>query len=142
VREATSVEKAATDAGLLLQSLPERLRVSDPRAVSTAFWAADLCLAHRVYLEAIRTYLEAGGRSRGSALVLDPEGKRPCPGLEEEWRFRCNDEGASVDGEILEVWMETHDRVETRWVPVRPIPQDQGWFEEVWKAFREDRIIR
>ncbi|MCK7482725.1 MAG: hypothetical protein M0C28_40595 [Candidatus Moduliflexus flocculans] len=27
------------------------------------------------------------------------------------------------------------------WVPVRPVPRPDGWFETVWAAYREDRIV-
>jgi hypothetical protein len=27
-------------------------------------------------------------------------------------------------------------------VDVRPIPSAEGWFENVWREFREDRIVR
>ncbi len=40
-----------------------------------------------MYLEAIAEYLNKGGRSRGSYLVLDPEGERPCPALGPERAF-------------------------------------------------------
>ena len=111
------------------------------RALPTALWAADLCLTHSVYLEAILAYLDAGGRSRGSVLVLDGSGELPCAGLEDGWRFARNEPGAPVDGEILEVWMDGEGEVRTRWVPVRPVPTDEGWFEEVWREYREGRVI-
>ncbi|MFH1765500.1 MAG: oxidoreductase, partial [Gemmatimonadota bacterium] len=133
--------REAEAARSLQRTLPATLRVTDLRAVPTAFWAADLCLTHLVYLEAIRAYLDAGGRSRGSALVLDPEGVLPCPSLDESWRFSRNGPGAEVDGQVLEVWVEDGEDVKTSWVPVRPIPEADGWFEEVWRDYREGRTF-
>ena len=43
--------------------------------------------------------------------------------------------------EILEVWIDSRGEVKTRWVPPRPVPADEGWFEEVWKEYREGRVI-
>jgi succinate dehydrogenase/fumarate reductase flavoprotein subunit len=141
VRDISSVRKELDGARALLRALPGRLRVRDVRALSTAFWAADLCLTHWVFLEAIRIYLEAGGGSRGSAMVLAQEGELPAPTLEGHWRFRRNQPGVAAEEEILEVWVEGGGEVQSTWVSPRPIPQEDGWFEEVWKDFREGRVI-
>ncbi len=140
IREPASVRAASVEAWALHDSLEDTLRVTDPRSVGSAFWAADLTLTHAVYLEAIVAYLEAGGRSRGSALVLDPAGTLPCPTVEEAWRFSVNEEGTRVDREILEVWLGPEGRVHTHWVPVRPVPDREDWFEAVWRQFREGRM--
>jgi succinate dehydrogenase/fumarate reductase flavoprotein subunit len=142
VRDPSAVTEAAQAARRLLDRLPRDLKVSRAEALPVAFRAADLCLTHLVYLEAIRAYLDAGGRSRGSALVLDPTGELPCPSLDDAWRFKRNEPGASVDREVLEVWIEARDDVRSRWVPVRPVPRDEGWFEQVWRDYREGRVIR
>jgi hypothetical protein len=126
----------------LLRRLPRDLRVRDVRGLSTAFWAADLCLTHRVYLEAIQTYLEAGGGSRGSVLVLDHSGELPCTTLGEEWRFARSQPETGAEREILEVWVDPDDEVGHRWVSVRPVPVEDGWFEEVWREYRAGRIVR
>jgi hypothetical protein len=141
VREISSVKKELQGARELLRALPGRLRVRDVRALSTAFWAADLCLAHVVFLEAIRIYLEAGGGSRGSAMVLAQEGELPAPTLEDHWRFRRNAPGVAAEEEILEVWVEEEGDVRGTWVSPRSIPLEDGWFEEVWREFREGSII-
>lgn len=141
VRDFTTVEREVASARELQRRVLRRLRVSDVRALTTAFWAADLCLTHLVFLEAIRTYLEAGGRSRGSSLVLEQNGSLPCPTLENRWRFDLNEPGNPVDRGILEVWLKPGDEVGSRWVPVRPIPGPEGPFEEVWKSFREGAVI-
>ncbi len=141
VRDPSGVSEAVRSARGLLERLPRDLRVSDVTALPVAFRAADLCLTHVVYLEAIQAYLEAGGGSRGSALVLDPAGQLPCAGLEEAWRFKRNEPGLPVDREILEVWLDAEDRVNVRWVPVRPLPQDEGWFEQVWREYRDGNVI-
>jgi succinate dehydrogenase/fumarate reductase flavoprotein subunit len=142
VRGVSRVEEGVAAARKLVDELPDRLRVTVAGALPTAFWAADLALSHLVYLEAIKKYLVAGGRSRGSALVLDETGELPCPTLEDEWRFAEQDPDAPVDREILEVWLDGEGEVRERWVPVRPVPSDPGWFEEIWKEHREGRIIR
>lgn len=141
VRDSATVSEAARSARLLFERLPRDLRVRDAKSLPVAFRSADLCLTHWVYLEAIKVYLDAGGRSRGSALVLDPTGELPCPGLGDAWRFARNAPGAEVDRQILEVWIDAEGELGKRWVAVRPIPSDEGWFEQVWRDYREGRVI-
>lgn len=142
LRSREGVAVAVEGARRLLEALPATLRVSDPMGLKTAFWAADLCLTHRVWLESILTYLEAGGGSRGSFLVMDPEGELPAEMLEEEWRCRGHGPGPPADGEILESRVARSGEVEHRWVPVRPVPEEEGWFEEIWREYREGRVVQ
>jgi len=141
VRDPAEVAAAVRSARALLERLPRDLRVSDASALPVAFRVADLCLTHWVYLEAIQAYLDAGGRSRGSALVLGRAGGLPGQGLEAEWRFERNEPGADVDRQILEVWLDAEGEVGKRWVAVRPVPTDEEWFEQMWRDYREGRVI-
>ncbi len=141
IRDLSAVADAVRSARTLLERLHRDLRVTEATALPIAFRAADMCLTHWVYLEAIQAYLEAGGGSRGSALVLDPAGELPCAGLEERWRFRRNEPGAAVDREVLELWLDTDEEVNARSVPVRPLPDYEGWFEQVWREYRDGNVI-
>ena len=107
-----------------------------------AFRNLDLCLTHALYLEAIGEYLEKGGKSRGSYLVLDPDGEKACPKLDEEWRFSLNEEDSFVNKKILEIHLSKDLSVIKKWVDIRPIPQEETWFENVWDEFRKDNIIK
>jgi hypothetical protein len=141
VRDPVRVTEAASQAWALVARLREGVRVTSPVNLPLAFRAVDLALTHAVYLEAIREYLEKGGQSRGSALVLNPAGQRPCDALGAEWRFLLNDPGAAVDERILEVSLRDEVGIEKRWLDIRPIPDDDGWFETVWDDFRNDRTV-
>jgi hypothetical protein len=74
--------------------------------------------------------------------VLNPAGELSCPALGEEWRFSLNAPGAFVDEHILEVSIDSPMNVRREWVKVRPVPNPGTWFESVWKAYREDEVIR
>jgi succinate dehydrogenase/fumarate reductase flavoprotein subunit len=117
------------------------IRVRSARDLPQAFKALDLVLTHAVYLEAIGEYLDRGGKSRGSYLVPDPDGRKPHPGLGDRWAFSPAGPSDFVSGSILEVWLDEKGRVRKRWTPVRPVPAADGWFETVWDDFRKDRII-
>ncbi len=99
-----------------------------------------LCFAHAVYLEAIRFALESGVGSRGSAVVLAPDGTKVHAGLDEGWRIRPED--AAFKDKVQETLAFRDGRVENAWVPRRPFPECNAWFETAWARFREGEIYR
>jgi succinate dehydrogenase/fumarate reductase flavoprotein subunit len=141
VRKPEVVATALEHAWLLLQRVDRELRVPRPKGLPMAFRVADLCLTHAVYLAAIAAYLNAGGRSRGGALVLDSAGE-PCgAALDERWSFARNPPAARVDENILEVRYVAPGEVQTEWVAVRPVPTVNGWFEQVWADYRARKAV-
>jgi succinate dehydrogenase/fumarate reductase flavoprotein subunit len=120
----------------------QRLEASGCRAgktgLSEAWSTRQLCFAHLVYLEAIRFAVESGTGSRGSSVVLDSSGTRAHERLGPEWNF------APLNPEFQERVLETTaapDGAVTRtWVPRRPLPTTDSWFETAWAAFRNGEI--
>jgi succinate dehydrogenase/fumarate reductase flavoprotein subunit len=142
IRDPEKVAAAVDAAWSLYTRLKSELKVPAAKDLHAAFRNLDLCLTHALYLEAIHEYLERGGRSRGSYLVLDKTGAKPCAGLDDGWRFSLNPRPSRVDQKILEVSLDQNERVVKEWVDIKPIPREEGWFENVWHDFREGRIIR
>jgi succinate dehydrogenase/fumarate reductase flavoprotein subunit len=142
LRVPDSVKQAAGEARALCQSLWERPWARDATELAALFRNFDLALAHLVYLEAITEYIDRGGQSRGSFVVVSPGGGLACPPLGPAWRFDLNAPGAFVDHHILEVSIDDRFAVRKTWVDVRPIPRPDSWFETVWRSFREDEVIR
>jgi len=142
VRDPELIGEAVDEAWHLFHAMQEKLRVGSESELPEAFRNLDLGFTHALYLEAIAEYLSRGGRSRGSFLVLDPAGEIPCEGLEDEWRFTLEEEGSWVDTHILEVSCDPDGGAVKEWIDVRPIPREDLWFEQVWKSFRNDDVIR
>lgn len=119
------------------QILNFKVKLKSPAELGAFFQNRQLCLTHLAVLQSIGAYLARGGGSRGSYLVLAGEGE-PIEGLDDRWRFRP--ENPALRQYTLEYVFEgkTH---RTKWVPVRPIPIDGFWFEEVWREYREKRIF-
>jgi len=141
VRDAASVRTEKDRArGLWLRARRE-LRVASARDLARGFKALDLALTHAVYLEAIAEYLERGGKSRGSYLIPDSAGEIPHPLLGGRWAFALARPEDFVSANILEVRLDGRGRVLKTWVPVRPVPRPEGWFETVWAEYRRDRIV-
>jgi succinate dehydrogenase/fumarate reductase flavoprotein subunit len=141
VRRAAEVAEERVRARELWSRARRELRAASPRDLPRAFKALDIALTHALFLEAIAEYLERGGRSRGSFLVPDPSGRPPHPKLGRGWAFSLAERGDFVAENILEVRLDDKGRVRKRWVPVRPVPEPDGWFENVWDDYRNDRIV-
>jgi succinate dehydrogenase/fumarate reductase flavoprotein subunit len=108
-----------------------------PGELSEALKNRYLCLAHAVYLEAVAFCLQSGVGSRGSAIVLDPQGAKVHDRLDYRWRIAPEDK--SFQEKVQETVLR-NGVVENRWVDRRPIPQSDVWFETAWARFRDGEI--
>lgn len=142
IRDPRQIKKAIVEAWNLFSRLKSEMRIPSLEELPQAFKNLDLCLTHALYLEAIEEYLEKGGQSRGSYLVLNSEGEKPLKELGDEWRFRLNEKDSFVNKKILEIFLDEGGKVQKKWVDVRPIPQEGTWFENIWNDYLKDDIIR
>ena len=141
-RRAEEVGRALSACRADLRRLEEDVRPGSVWEIRDAFIYRDILISQLCYLEAMRTYIEKGGASRGSCLICDAAGVLP-PGLPESLRFR------PVDGRLRDVICETRleegkngPRCVSEWVPVRPVPEADEWFENVWADYRDGRTVR
>jgi hypothetical protein len=114
------------------------------RSVNRLFLIRDILTSQYVYLSAMAEYLDHGGRSRGSVLYTDTGGSLPLAGddgpeldLPEIFRFSQEDGLEHVVQESS--W--SGDDLSFTWRPVRPIPADDDFFENVWRHYREDKNV-
>ncbi|MGV8850500.1 MAG: FAD-binding protein [Propionibacteriaceae bacterium] len=115
------------------------------RSVNRLFLIRDILTSQYVYLSAMASYLDHGGRSRGSVLYTDGAGGLPLAGedgpeldLPEVFRFTLEDGLTDVIQES--VW-EGSGEPAFEWRPVRPIPEDDEFFENVWRHYRDDKNV-
>lgn len=80
-----------------------------------------LAFSSMIYLSAIKFQIESGAGSRGSALVLK------------------NGQVVAENKEFRKKVLQSI-KLEHQWVDVRPIPQSNAWFENVWREYREKKI--
>ncbi|MEE9603347.1 MAG: FAD-binding protein [Thermoguttaceae bacterium] len=97
-----------------------------------------LCFAHAVYLEAILFSVQSGTGSRGSALVVDPAGQLVDEKLGDDWRMLPED--MAFRERVQRTRAPAAGEVESRWIPRRPIPESDLWFETAWSRFRKGEI--
>ncbi|MFO7694487.1 MAG: FAD-binding protein [Vicinamibacterales bacterium] len=130
IRRLDTAREARDEAWRLCRSVDARTWAAGPGELPAVFRNRDLALAHAVYLTAITEYLERGGLSRGSFLVVDDAGA-----------WSLNPPGAFVDGRILEVSVGPDLEPRTEWVAIRPLPDGDAWFETAWKAYRDGTVF-
>ncbi len=117
----------------------ERLReAGDPANLSESLRNRQLCFAHAVYLEVLRHALESGVGSRGSSIMLDPDGAKVHERLDDRWRIAEEDERFRT--QVLETVADLDGEVTCAWIDRRPLPQPDSWFETAWAKFREGDI--
>lgn len=143
IRSLDECEKAIAECSKEWKDLTSNTMLASIDELPDAFRNRDILLTQYVYLNAIKAYIEAGGRSRGSYLVHDDEGRIPIEGLPEEFKFSLDD--GNLTDKVAEVGLEIDGEqlmCNVEWKPVRPIPTEDNWFENVWNAYRSGSVIR
>ena len=128
VRERGTLEQALTDAEAQLARLAsDGLRGN----IAETLRNQQLLRAQILYLKAIIHQTAAGVGSRGSSLVLSDDGKAIHPKL--DWKIQSEDEVFRKVCQVFENDMFV-------WEVCRPVPDPDGWFETLWKDYREGGI--
>jgi len=140
IRNPEGIRAAIEEAWHTFHEVDGEQRIEDGSKLPLAFKTRELALTHAVYLEAIGAYMDRGGKSRGSYLITDPRGDQSPGGMDDTWRFSLNEEDAFVNHHILELSLDSEYGLRKRWVPVRPVPTVDHWFENVWRKYLNGEI--
>lgn len=137
IREQNSLLKQQERVKELLKQLPERA-AAKKNGLGLLFRLRSTLLCQYVYLGAMLDYLNEGGKSRGSALYSDGAGKKPYDFLPDEFIYMLDD---GTRGSLVQE-VRYRDGVCTfNWRPVHPIPEEDDFFENVWREYRQNRNI-
>ncbi len=117
----------------LLANLREKIRVSSSGGLANTYRLRDILISQIMYLSAMQDYAARGGKSRGSAIYRSATGIAP-QGLEQ---FCFEPDGGELDSLVQEV-VFAQPQCKSSVRPVRPLPEGGGFFENVWRRFRED----
>ncbi len=141
IRDINEIEQALVTVKNELKDFEVKTSVNDASNLANAFRNRDILITQFVYLSAIKEFIRAGGRSRGSYLVKDENGILPMEGLPESFRFVLDD-GKLVEKACLVSFDVDKLEVNFEWEDIRPIPREDNWFENVWNDYRNDKIIK
>jgi succinate dehydrogenase/fumarate reductase flavoprotein subunit len=134
IRDIKKVTSALAAAENMMKHINGEISAGSVKELAESYLLTDNCLTHYIYLDAIKTYLEKGGRSRGSYLVLKGEKSRQAfkPDLCQYDR--------NIENDILEISLR-NGKIFRKLVKVRELPAQDLWFEKVWKDYLEDNYI-
>ena len=138
IRDIGQIHQAAEAVRQEIAEFKNTIRIKDHRHLWKVFRLWDILLCQLVYLEAMKDFVEHGGRSRGSALYRDKNGKKPYQKLPDIFCYSLDD-GSNSD-EVQEITLRGMD-CSVKWRKVREIPGDDDFFENVWRDYRENGNI-
>ena len=138
VRSPERVAEALADARKLLKRIRNGLHIAGPDQLPEAVQNHHLCLTHVAFLTAMDNLLSRGGGSRGAYMVLDREGNLVVETAQGA-RLPHRAENLEMRQEIIEVRLNERGAFEAWPTPVRPLPEDDSWYETTWREWREGR---
>ena len=138
IRNANEFDVAIDTISALIIGFDDIVGVDKEHKLWQAYRLRDALLAERVYLGAMELYVSVGGKSRGSAIYTSTSGTAP-QGMEDVFKFELDD--GSQNDSILELTLTNETEVSGFSRPVRPLPEGGGFFENVWRDYRETKNI-
>lgn len=139
VRDVSTINAAISEITGDLSDFSKRVRGEGKAGFITALKLKNILLSQYIYLKAMVDYADKYGESRGSALYLDPRGETPHPALDKKFSFRCVESSSS---KMVQEVIFTNGSCAFNWREVRPIPDEEDFFENVWRGYREDGNVR
>lgn len=136
IRNADSMKDALYSTNLEIDSLP-KCGVADKSKLYLYYKLKDILYTQSAVLTAMIDYAETVGNTRGSSLYYDENGSLR-NGLEEIFRFT---EGNGETRVKVQETVLTNNGFKSFWRDVRPIPQNDDFFENIWRQYRENKNI-
>ena len=137
IRNKDNMEKALGLTLAEIGSLNETAKVSKKEKLYRYYKLKDILITQSAVLTALINYADTVGDTRGSSLCYDQNGDLR-QGLEELFRF--TEENGNTCSKIQETVL-TANGFKSSWRDVRPIPQNDDFFENVWRSYRENKNI-
>ena len=136
IRNTENMQKCLEDAAGLISHFEDTVGVAQKEDVYKAYKLYDMLITQCAVLTAMLDFSKTVGSSRGSALYTDKNGQLR-DGLSELFRLNCD----NICKEKIQQVRYSNGSFEVLWRKVRPIPEDDDFFENVWRRFREDGNI-
>lgn len=134
IRDTAQIQAYGTAVESQLAAFGSTVKVANAAELAMAYRLRDMLLSQRAYLAAMADYTAHGGQSRGSALYTDKaNGTKPFAQLPDTFTFALDETEHPL---IQELWFE-NGTCKTAWRAPRPIPEDDDFFENVWRSYRE-----
>jgi len=119
VRNGEKIRQALDDCLKDISCFEDLSGVSSPQRLPDVLRNRDLIRTQFVYLYAMLDYIEKGGSGRGSFVVTEDGGLKP---------FVSGDLA-----DMIQYVAYSGDSCKSKWLPVRPVPNPETWFENVMR---------
>ena len=134
IRDPAQIRAYGKQVEAQLAGFAQTVKAGSRTELAMVYRLRDMLLSQRAYLTAMADYTAHGGKSRGSALYTDlTGGVKPFAQLPGTFTFALDETEAPL---IQELWFED-GTCKTDWRAPRPIPEDDDFFENVWRSYRE-----
>lgn len=134
IRNSDAIAAYIAEIRARLENLPAYATISESKDLAWLYRYRDTLISQQTYLSAMVDYLRQGGKSRGSALYTDPSGRKPFAQLPDTFTFTVDD---GSRGDLVQEASWKGGECTFRFRKVRPIPEDDDFFENVWRSYRE-----
>ena len=134
IRDPAQIRAYGKQVEAQLADFAQTVKAGSRTELAMLYRLRDMLLSQRAYLTAMTDYTAHGGKSRGSALYTDlTGGVKPFAQLPDTFTFALDETESPL---IQELWFED-GTCRTAWRAPRPIPEDDDFFENVWRSYRE-----
>jgi succinate dehydrogenase/fumarate reductase flavoprotein subunit len=140
IRDSHRIQDSAKKATDLFNEIKEMLSASSAAELAECFHIIDNCTVQLIYLKAIKRYIELGGRSRGSYLITSTGDIPSIDMLINNRGIDLCDYDRDIEKKIMELRLLNGEVID-KLVEVREIPDQDLWFEKVWRDYIEDNYI-
>ena len=134
IREPAAMKQALEQTKKDLATLEQHIGTGRPALAYIAYQYRDALLCQLLCLSAMLDYAETVGATRGSALYSNPRGEKR-EGLEECFRFVS---GPRAFADRVQQGKLEGDSCSFTWRAVRSVPENNNFFENIWRTYREN----
>ena len=131
------MEEALLQVKSTLSDLPELCHVQSAGHLHMVYRLRDILICQEAVLTAMIDYIKKGGKSRGSALYEDAKGMKPDFFLPDAFSFQLE----TIKDPQIQLVSYKEDHFTTHWRDPRPLPEDDDFFENIWKTYRINKNI-
>lgn len=137
IRSYENILSATRKTKELLANIENSVKIKDKENVYLYYKYKDILITQNAVLTAMADYIENVSGTRGSSLYYDKRGELR-EGLEEQFRFMKED---CERRKSIQMTRKGENGFECYFRAVRPIPDDDSFFENVWRSYRENSNI-
>ena len=138
IRNNESIKKLLDEISDLIDNFDTHITYDEPIKLRWVCRLRDILISQKCYLSAMVNYNEESGLSRGSALYTNLKGIHPHDKLPEVFTYLLDD-GSRKD--LVQETLYKDNKVSFNWRKVRPVPDNDDFFENVWRDYRKHRNI-